>query len=478
MPFEKLIVNLSSKVRKEEADGKEFLVAPLRMIVPGVLNGSLGPILYLKEDIEESASKWNNIPLTLNHPPEGVAKAPKEDILGFIKNAGTDGADLVGEGWFDIEAVKARDINVYNSLTEGSKIELSTGLGMDRETAEPNASYNGQPYSHIARNYQPDHLAILPEATGACSIQDGCGVFNSIATFNELSFDDKREAIQTTIRKNATQDEPHVWVSEVYNDYFVFHKESKLLKQEYSVSDNAVTLKGNPVEVRRDVSYVPVSNSNEDKHVDKTQKIEKLIANNCGCWKEEDKEVLNSFSEEKIDALIKSSEKNAATEAVANAALEGFELEDGTKTIFNKETQKWETSEPEEKETEVNNAGQAMNEVPQTDEQFMAALPEGIRQTIENAQRIELKEKETLVRKLIANVEGDQARKEKGDFLMTKSLTELSTLADLIPSQSPAKNESRQIDWSGSEAGETPAPVKNEFSDDAKLEIPELTFAD
>jgi hypothetical protein len=49
-------------------------------------------------------------------------------------------------------------------------------LFTDNETAPPGASHLGRPYNFVARNYRPDHLAILPDQRGACSIEDGCGL--------------------------------------------------------------------------------------------------------------------------------------------------------------------------------------------------------------------------------------------------------------------------------------------------------------
>ena len=45
-------------------------------------------------------------------------------------------------------------------------------------TTTPRATgdWNGKAYVGIARNYRPDHLAILPDMKGACSIADGAGL--------------------------------------------------------------------------------------------------------------------------------------------------------------------------------------------------------------------------------------------------------------------------------------------------------------
>jgi hypothetical protein len=89
---------------------------------------------------------------------------------------------LKGETWFDIERTKKIDKDlpqeqrIINRLRNGQPVEVSTGLYTDNEPAPQGANFRGKPYTHIARNYRPDHLAILPNQTGACSVNDGCGV--------------------------------------------------------------------------------------------------------------------------------------------------------------------------------------------------------------------------------------------------------------------------------------------------------------
>ena len=84
---------------------------------------------------------------------------------------------------------------LFADLAAGRKIELSTGLFTDNEPARPGATHNGRAYGHVARAHRPDHLAILPDRRGACSVDDGCGVNNCdcagpdyAALFRDLEF--------------------------------------------------------------------------------------------------------------------------------------------------------------------------------------------------------------------------------------------------------------------------------------------------
>jgi Uncharacterized protein conserved in bacteria (DUF2213) len=174
--------NFSGNVKRITKNGREYLVAPLTMIVPGILNGSKGPLLYRERDISRNVSAWNGVPLTVQHPSiNGTPVSAKangvwdKQGIGVVKNAAYKGK-LVAEGWFDAKRTKKISPTTYNALVNGQPIELSTGLFTENVPVKNGATHKGQSYTHIATNFKPDHLAILPDRKGACSISDGCGV--------------------------------------------------------------------------------------------------------------------------------------------------------------------------------------------------------------------------------------------------------------------------------------------------------------
>jgi hypothetical protein len=57
-------------VREVVLHGREWLVAPLTLIVPGVLNGSNGPLLYPREEVARDPQAWNGMPLVVYHPTD------------------------------------------------------------------------------------------------------------------------------------------------------------------------------------------------------------------------------------------------------------------------------------------------------------------------------------------------------------------------------------------------------------------------
>lgn len=176
-----IAVNSQRRVRLEIWNGRRYWVAPITMMRPQVLNGSKGPLYYPPEEIEKNYTDWNHVPIVLDHPEEDgePCSARKPDILeevglGYIFNSEIDNADLEAEAWFDEERTRKTAPRILSRLKSGKKIEMSTGLYTDNEPITGNI--NGEHYDFIARNYRPDHLAILLDRPGACSIEDGCGV--------------------------------------------------------------------------------------------------------------------------------------------------------------------------------------------------------------------------------------------------------------------------------------------------------------
>lgn len=63
-----MISQIVHNVRAETVDGRKYLVAPITMIVPGVLNGSAGAFLYSLNELARTVDAWNGLPITWKHP--------------------------------------------------------------------------------------------------------------------------------------------------------------------------------------------------------------------------------------------------------------------------------------------------------------------------------------------------------------------------------------------------------------------------
>ena len=169
----------TNTLREERIGRRAYLVAPVVAVVAGVLNGALLPV----EEVDRLPDAWNGRPLVNDHPhnEDGYLSANAPGVLegawlGQVFGARVEDGRLKGEAWFDLEMAESvpGGSAILNRLRRGEIVETSTAYWCRIEPTE--GEYNGKPYSGIQRDIVPDHLAILPNAVGACSIKDGCGV--------------------------------------------------------------------------------------------------------------------------------------------------------------------------------------------------------------------------------------------------------------------------------------------------------------
>ena len=174
--------------RTATLEGKTHYVVPMVMLTVGVHNGTNGPLLYPADELRASAQRWNGRPVVVYHPvflSGGSAGNPEvfnRQKVGTVFNARFDGKRLTAEAWIDQERVGLVDDRVHQTIIYNRQMEISTGVFTDNY--EEAGVLNSEPYIAVARNYQPDHLALLPDQIGACSIADGCGLMRN--TVNEM----------------------------------------------------------------------------------------------------------------------------------------------------------------------------------------------------------------------------------------------------------------------------------------------------
>lgn len=159
-------------------DGRPFVVAPVVMIVEGVLNGGL----LTRDEFARDVETWNGRPIPVYHPQdtEGryiFANSPEvwqKSVVGQLFNARVDGDKLIADLWLDVQkAQRLGHGELVAAIERGEVVEVSTGYLTDPEPAQ--GEFNGTTYTEIHRNIRPDHLALLPGEIGACSVADGCG---------------------------------------------------------------------------------------------------------------------------------------------------------------------------------------------------------------------------------------------------------------------------------------------------------------
>lgn len=178
-----LVVNLNKGYRRAELEGRPHLVVDAVIMVDDVVaNGSEGAFLYPSELNKRKVKDWNGVPIVVYHPKKGkkfasarTAAAYNSQKVGVVLNSAHDGK-LKVEAWFDEERTKKIDKRVYNNILNAVPTEVSTGL--EEVEFDPTAGeMNGERYNGVIVNYLADHLAVLPDQKGACSLAMGAGLF-------------------------------------------------------------------------------------------------------------------------------------------------------------------------------------------------------------------------------------------------------------------------------------------------------------
>lgn len=179
-----LQVKQAGPARNDSLMGRACRVFPAVLVREQVLHNNLGACFLPGEEIKASVDAWNHTPVVIRHPTSRgePVSARSPDVLnargvGWVFNAGWDEGRraLTGEIWIDIGlAAEVQDAEpVVNRVEKGDPGELSTGFGTRAEQNE--GVWEGESFDLVLRGVDPDHLALLVEEKGACSVEDGCG---------------------------------------------------------------------------------------------------------------------------------------------------------------------------------------------------------------------------------------------------------------------------------------------------------------
>jgi len=319
-----LTTNMSDLVREDTLDGVDHYVVPVVLMAAGVHNG----IYYPAEELKKSAMPWNGQPIPINHPTDdhGVnISCNQKDIIekqvvGQLLNVNYDDnlEKLIGEAWITKSKAETIEPRVVESFEANKMMEVSTGLFTDN--VEESGVWKGEPYNHIAVNHRPDHLALLPDTTGACSIADGAGllrvnedkkgILDKIKNLTLQVLEQSHDQIWSDLNMAIPKGN---WVQEVFSSHFIFHDDNgNLFKQSYTKTDDKATPTGEAQKVERRVDFVVVNQetteSSEpppegDTTMDKTAKVEALIVNSATKFGPENREWLSSCTDEQLDSM-------------------------------------------------------------------------------------------------------------------------------------------------------------------------------
>lgn len=166
-----------------EINGKDYIKLPVVFLKEGILEGSAGALLHKADIFKDYAERFNKIPVTYMHPQlnnEYVSvKDNGTDVLGFLDNVSYNEQKRALEGYVYIDSALLQNkyVHLHDLINKNYNIEVSVGIYSEIENKE--GVFNDRKYIGVVQNYEPDHLAILGELTGACSYKAGCGIRNN-----------------------------------------------------------------------------------------------------------------------------------------------------------------------------------------------------------------------------------------------------------------------------------------------------------
>lgn len=417
-------VDTSVNIRREMFEDVEHLVVPVIAAKQMVMNG----FFYPAEEFRDWVETWNGVPVPISHPQvNGVAisaRAPRIQELtsvGWFFNVEfTQDNKLKGEIWINTE--KAKKLNaeyIIDKFENGEIMEVSTGLFSNLEMVS--GTYDGVPYDAIIRHIRPDHLALLPNEVGACSIEDGCGAMKNNTDcackepktirekFNKalrlvgekLGLNVNKDSfykIMDSVRVALTSEYNDAWplILDIYDDEVIYEVDgyTTLFKRSYVMTDGKVLLGDDIQEVVRKTTYVPVISDNKLENggnsiMDKDKLIQNVIANSYNSFTESDKSMLEGLSEEILTKMAVNTEE--------------------TETVSEETTTEEPQAEAKEESTEETTKEESTEEgVEETTEQKVNSLLEGVEDTevkefLGNAVAKHRAEKEALVENIVAN---------------------------------------------------------------------------
>jgi hypothetical protein len=167
-------------------EGRDYYVFRIVPLVEGVHhgNGPGGRVMYWRSELNKYTPAWNHKPIVIDHPQRGgkYVSADDPEILneskvGFLMRNRMKRDQQWSEAWLAKKRADRMIPDIVRNLKSGKRIEVSTGLFATFD-AKP-GTWNGEKYDGSASEFRPDHLAILTDTEGACSVKDGCGMFQS-----------------------------------------------------------------------------------------------------------------------------------------------------------------------------------------------------------------------------------------------------------------------------------------------------------
>jgi hypothetical protein len=458
------------QIRREQRNGREYMVVPVIMMVEGVHNGSGGPVLHLQSNFSQNPSDWNGAPLTAGHPRSSdgefvsvTSARPEHWVVGYVANTKVEDGKLKADAFVDVRRAIAINPEIVNYLNETRPLDVSTGA-ITRVTVT-SGEWQGEAYESVTQEYNPDHLALLPGDKGACSWADGCGIrTNQNEESNEMS-DNKEQIkqgvgvinglqsneagylnlvqkVQSMLNRRESESRMY-YLKELYDDHFVYKVSDRdrnsetYYKQNYSYNEDNddITLLEGEQEVIQYIEYRPVQRNQENS--DETSNN-----SDCGCSMKRTKFETNNNQKE-IDGM--SDSKN--TQPSGDVMEKVVSLVNNERTHFTKADREWllqmneaqlnkfEPSEAPEREITREEALQALSEDLSSTDKLLEIVSDDVKAKVQHGITAYEEQREKLIKSIQANTE-DIWAKEKLEGMDTETLTSI-------------EKSSRKTDYSG-----------------------------
>lgn len=345
-----LAVRREGPMRTERLWQRDFTVFPATLVREQVLDNNLGRSFLPVDEIERSVEAWNMMPVVIRHPVRNGEPISAREVevlnatgVGFLFRARMKGTSLVADVLLDPELVESVDgaSDVVTNVSEEGAAELSTGFGARIENV--GGQFDGRDFDLIMRDLTPDHLALLPDEVGACSVGDGCGLGvnerranpervrgwllrryrDTLDAFNrwvgrtdarQQSDEDRRMQIQEALQDSFGGANTRIFIDSMFSDdnTVVFERfnesngEFDLMRVSFSMDGNNVSFTGDPEPVRRVTSFEPVANADGtsapqptgEDIMNRSEMIRRLVANGTL-----DEAALTRLSDAQLQAL-------------------------------------------------------------------------------------------------------------------------------------------------------------------------------
>ncbi|OED34602.1 hypothetical protein AB832_07190 [Flavobacteriaceae bacterium (ex Bugula neritina AB1)] len=261
----------SSVMNRKIINNQEHFIIEAIILKEGVLN----KIFYPDFIINKTAQSWNGRPIFINHPKvrdepvSGNHPDMYDNNVGHVFNVEfTHDKKLKCEMYLNVQKfVDTGNSKLLNMITDGEQINVSTGLRAVLDST--GGTYGSVEYEATIEDItMADHLAILPDENGACSIADGCGT-NIVNCQCEKCIDLVKKKKSEEVEKHGkdfTFKEKNVKIDNGINNF-----SNNMADKKDKITTNGAEVEENNIEEDKQVE----DNQVEDNQVDYAKDEEK-----------------------------------------------------------------------------------------------------------------------------------------------------------------------------------------------------------